>query len=187
MKKYKFGLLSLFLLSGFLMGPSYVSADIFYRVPSVGLGPGVWTSIHFYYSEGDIVIIQWFVPMDSGDTLDVMVLDEENYTLFVDGYSYDTFYVNNNTINGIVTYQNITEGLYFVVFTNDHPSNGMSFGFQFTLVEADSSCDCNCNCNCTYTPSPSPATISGFVTLTFGLVTLIAILILTKKTKFKKL
>ena len=81
MKKYKFGLIGIFLLSGFLLGPSFVAADIFYRVPSFGLGPGVWTSIHFQYSEGDIVIIQWFVPMGSGDTLDVMVLEEENYNL----------------------------------------------------------------------------------------------------------
>ena len=184
MKKYKFGLIAIFLLSGFLLSPSFVTADIFYRVPSFGLGSGMWTSIHFYYTEGDIVIIQWFVPMGSGDTLDVMTLDKENYTLFVDGYSFDTFYVNNNSVNGIVVYQNITEGLYFMVFSNDHPSAGMNFGFQFSLVEADTTCDCSC----VYTPEPilSPEAILGFVVLTFGLITITAILVITIRTKLRK-
>ncbi|MHA1235907.1 MAG: hypothetical protein ACTSQL_12600, partial [Promethearchaeota archaeon] len=105
-----------------------------------------------YYSEGDIVIIQWSVPIGSTDTLDVMVLDMENYTSFVDGFAFETFYLNNNTIHGIVVYQNISVGLYFIVFRNDQLS-GLNFGYQFTLVEAEPSCDCNttCNCNCTYT------------------------------------
>jgi len=186
MKKYTFGLLGIFLLSGFLLSPSFVAADIFYHVPSFGLGANTWTSIHFYYSEGDIVIVQWSVPIASSDTLDVMVLDQENYTSFINGFAFDTFYLNNNSVNGTVVYQNIAIGLYFVVFNNDQPS-GMNFGYQFTLVEAEPSCDCTCNCTCTYTPtpSPSPATISGFVTLTFGLATITAVLVITKKTKFK--
>ena len=35
------------------------------------------------------------------------VSDTVGVTLFVDGYSYDTFYVNNNTINGIVNYKSL--------------------------------------------------------------------------------
>ena len=186
MRKYKFGLVSIFLFATILINPSFVAADIFYRVPSFGLGSGSWTSVHFYYSEGDTVIIQWFVPVGSSDTIDVMVLDKDNYSNFTDGFTFDTFYVNNDSSNGFVIYQEIPEDLYFMVFTNDQPG-GMNFGYQFSLIEADTTC--NCNCNCTYTPdtSPSPATISGFITLTLGLVTVVSIWLITKKIKVKNL
>jgi len=189
MKKSTIGLISLFLLSSFLLSPTYASADIFYHVPSFGLGPNTWTSIHFYYSDGDIVIVQWSVPIASTDTLDVMVLDHENFISFSNGLSFDTLYLNNNSVNGTILYQDISVGLYFVVFSNDQPF-GMNFGYQFTLVEAEPSCECSCNCNCTYTPtpapSPSPATISGFVTISFVLITITAIVVITRKTKVKK-
>ena len=144
MKKYKFGLVGIFLCGLLLISPSSVVADIFYRVPSYGLSAHTWTSLHFYYSEGDMVIIEWYVPTGSSDTIDVMVLDQDNYSLFVDELTFEKYYENNNTQYGYVIYEDISEDLYFLVFRNDQGS-GMTFGYQFTLIEADTTCECSYN------------------------------------------
>jgi len=180
MKKYKFGLVGIILFGALLLGPS-VSADYTYRVPSFAIAGNSWVSFHFYYSDGDMVIIQWFV-VSTPESVDFMILNEANYSLFVDDLGFETFYLNNNSFEGHVIYQDIPEDLFFMVFTNDQ-SGGMSAGFQFSLIEADT------NCTCTYTPdtSPSPATISGFVTLTFGLVTIVSIWLVIKRTKVNKI
>jgi len=71
-----------------------------------------------------------------------------------------------------------------MIFTNDQ-SAGISVGFQLTVIEVD--CSYNCNCTGIPSPNPNPATISGFVALTTCLVTITAILVVTRKIKVKKL
>ena len=73
-----------------------------------------------------------------------MILDQYNYSLFVDELTFETFYLNDNSQNEHIIYEDIPEDLYFLVFRNDQ-GFGITFGYQFTLVEADTTSDCSYN------------------------------------------
>jgi len=138
---------------------SYGSADI--TIFGSSVGPNNFKSIHFDYSQGEKLVASWH--QNPPDTVDVMVLNIANYSLFLDGMSFETVLTMNNSEDGHFILEDLPADVYVVMFYNDQ-AFGVGVFYQVTLVELP--------CVCTDLGEPD-STLTLILSLTgFGVGTL---------------
>jgi hypothetical protein len=120
-------------------------------------------------------VASWY--QNPPDTIDVMVFDIDNYSLFLDGMSFETVLMMNDSEDGYFMLQNLAENLYVVVFYNDQ-AFGVATNYQVTLVEIH---------EYTYIGNITPNTILVMSIVGFGVgaVTMAAIAIVLWRMKMR--